>query len=412
MATTTASTGSVTDPIAPIDEERCDDVSAGSDASLQVRIARSIAEVELLRPIWSSWKSHRDSDVDFCLKFVWSREKVIRPHVISVFRQGQPTAMLVGRLENAQHKSKVGYVHLPGIRSRALVFGYRSLLGDASAENCRVILASVAAALRCGEADLAYFDHLPAESEFYRSTLETQRLFTRDHLAASETHFVMRLPRDVKQVFASLSANHRSDIKRKAKKLLADYPNASVSCYRQPTEIEHWMPQVEQIAGKTYQRGLGVGFQNDQETTRRLRLCAEKGWLRAYVLSLAGTPTAFWVGTVYQGSFASDYLAFDPAFSAYSPGTFLLMKVVEEFCNEGVMEIDFGFGEARYKQQFGNLPLTETSTFVFAPTLRGLLLNAVRTSAGVADNAARKALERTHLLQSIKKIWRSRVSHS
>jgi CelD/BcsL family acetyltransferase involved in cellulose biosynthesis len=168
--------------------------------------------------------------------------------------------------------------------------------------------------------------------------------------------------------------------------------------------------KAEEIAKRTYQRGLGVGFQDNEEMRRRLHLCAEKGWLRAYVLHLGDTPCAFWIGTLYQGSFCSDYLAFDSRFGAYSPGTFLLMKVVEEFCTARVKEVDFGFGEARYKEQFGNSPSVEASIFVFAPNPKGALLNAIRTSTGLADNLAKKILGGTKLLPIVKKLWRSRLA--
>jgi CelD/BcsL family acetyltransferase involved in cellulose biosynthesis len=382
---------------------------SGVVSGSQVRVLRTVAEVEQIRAIWSAWPSHRDSDFDFCLGFVWSDKKVIRPHVILIYRDGRPEAMLVGRLEHTRLTSRIGYLNLPGISSTAMVFAYGSLLGDASAQNCTHFMQSIMSALRDGEADLARFDHLRVGSVLHERALAASGVATRDHLAIAETHFVMSLPGDIKDVYAGLSGNHRSDLKRKSKKLIADHlGGVKVLCYREPSEA--WAQQVEDIAKKTYQRGLGVGFQNNEETRRRLLLCAEKGWLRAYVLHLNDTPRAFWIGTLYRGSFCSDYLAFDPAFSQYSPGTFLLMKVVKEFCAEGVKEIDFGFGEARYKEQFGNNPLTESPVFLFSPTPKGILLNATRTSAGLMDKAAKQLLEGTNLLPRIKRIWRARSS--
>src|ERR1035437_4668742 len=82
---------------------------SSSSSAVSVRIARSIGEVEAIREIWTAWKSHRDSDIDFCLEFVWSGEAFIRPHVIVIYRYGRPDAMLVGRLERARMNSKVGY---------------------------------------------------------------------------------------------------------------------------------------------------------------------------------------------------------------------------------------------------------------------------------------------------------------
>jgi CelD/BcsL family acetyltransferase involved in cellulose biosynthesis len=384
-------------------------VSAASVAS--VRVVRSLAEVEEIRDVWSAWPSHRDSDIDFCLSFSWARAEVIRPHLIVVYRDGQPQAMLVGRLENTRMASKIGYLRLPGIPSRVLSFSYGGLLGDPSDENCDEIIRSIMASLREGEADVAVLDH-PRIGSFLRDgTLRASGFATRDRLPKPALHHVMKLPEDIKDVYPALSGNHRADLKRKAKKLMADHQgNVKVRCYREPAELEHAIPQIEQIAQKTYQRGLGVGFQDNDEMRRRLRLCADKGWLRIYVLYLGDTPCAFWIGTLYHGSFCSDYLAFDPRFGAYSPGTFLLMKVLEEFCGAGVREVDFGFGEGRYKEQFGNSPSMEASVFVFAPKAKGILLNGMRTSTGLTENLARRIVERTNLLPRIKKLWRSRLA--
>src|SRR5580700_4035265 len=82
----------------------------------QVRVLRSFPEVEQIRDAWSAWKTHRDSDIDVCLQFVWVREEVVRPHVIVIHRNGHPEAMLVGRLERFRTTPKIGYVRLPGIR--------------------------------------------------------------------------------------------------------------------------------------------------------------------------------------------------------------------------------------------------------------------------------------------------------
>jgi hypothetical protein len=56
-------------------------------------------------------------------------------------------------------------------------------------------------------------------------------------------------------------------------------------------------------------------------------------------------------------------------FSEYAPG-----------CEEGIPRMDFGLGDAFYKQRFGTEGWEEASVFIFAPTLRGLVFNVLRTS--------------------------------
>jgi CelD/BcsL family acetyltransferase involved in cellulose biosynthesis len=201
-------------------------------------------------------------------------------------------------------------------------------------------------------------------------------------------------------------------VKRKKKKIVGDFDaSVEIRCYRRSDELDGVVPLLEAIAKTTYQRGLGVGFQDTEQTRQRLRICAEKNWLRVYLLSLAGEPRAFWMGTLHNGVFCSDYNGYDPGFREYSLGTFLLAHMIEDFCRENVRSIDFGFGAAEYKDRFSNCRFDEASVHIFAPHAKGLLLNAVRTATGIADNAARKVLARTNLLPAIKKLWRNRAAH-
>jgi len=130
-----------------------------------------------------------------------------------------------------------------------------------------------------------------------------------------------------------------------------------------------------------------------------------------YLLTLNEEPAAFWVGTVYQGSFTSDYLSFDPKFSDYSPGIFLLGEAIEDLCRSGVARLNFGAGEGRYKERFSNCHSTEASVYIFAPGLKGIALNGVRTAVGSIESLAKKALERSRLLPTVKRLWRSKLAN-
>lgn len=393
-------------PVEPMAE-----INHSATASLEVRVARSLAEIEAIREIWSAWPTHRDSDIDFCLEFGWAREEVIRPHVIVIYRNGQPQAMLVGRLEKTRMRSKIGYVRLPGVPLRALVFSYGGLLGDCSEENCVELIHSIQNALRQGEADMAELDHLEVGSPLYMPARRSSGFATRDHAIKSGPHSVMDLPADVEELYRRFSQGLRAEVRRKKKKLLGQFGDkVEIRSYRREDELEDIIPSLEEVAKKTYQRGLGVGFQDTPEMRRRLRFCATKQWLRLYVLAIDGKPCAFWLGTLSNQVFISDYNAYDPGFRDYSVGTFLLAAVAEDFCREGVKAIDFGFGEAEYKERFANRTQIEASVCIFAPTPKGLLLNALRTSSVMVDTFSRRLLDRTKLLPRMKKFWRSRLA--
>jgi CelD/BcsL family acetyltransferase involved in cellulose biosynthesis len=380
-------------------------------AGATVRVVRSLEEVEQIRDIWSAWKGHRDSDIDYCLRFVWARDEVVRPHVLVLSRAGQPEAMLIGRLEHTRMRSRIGYFRLPGIAARLLNFSYGGFLGNASQENSEELFASIMASMRVGEADMALLDHLGTESFLYKAATSEPRFTTRDHFIKAEPHCVMNLASTVEEVYRAFSQGLRAEVKRKKKKIIGDFgAGVEIRCYRRIDELDGAVPLLEAIAKTTYQRGLGVGFQDTEQMRQRLRICAEKGWLRVYLLSLAGEPRAFWMGTLHNAVFCSDYNGYDPGFREYSLGTFLLAHMIEDFCKENVRSIDFGFGGAEYKDRFSNCRFDEASVHIFAPHTKGLLLNGVRTATGIADNAARNALARTNLLPRIKKLWRKRAA--
>jgi CelD/BcsL family acetyltransferase involved in cellulose biosynthesis len=113
-------------------------------------------------------------------------------------------------------------------------------------------------------------------------------------------------------------------------------------------------------------------------------------------------------------TFYGEYVGYDPEYRLLSPGMFVMLNVIETFCNgtsgDTVREVDFGFGNAEYKSALCNSSSVEASVFVFAPTLKGIRLNLIRTATRMLDQVARKTIARANWLQKIKKTWRDRLS--
>jgi len=62
-------------------------------------------------------------------------------------------------------------------------------------------------------------------------------------------------------------------------------------------------------------------------------------------------------------------LAYDPEYSRFSPGTIEWLALFEEAVARGVEVVDFGYGDDRYKQRFGNATYTVTGGGVWASRL-------------------------------------------
>jgi hypothetical protein len=378
-----------------------------------VKTLRAIPELEEIREVWESWPGNRDSEMNSYLTFLGSNPGTVRPHVLVAYRDGRPDAILVGRIDRGRIGCRLGYLQL-NLRAQIMCFVYGAFRGTPSNENFDMMVSEILRSLSQGEADVAYMNFLRQESDLRRLAMKKPGLLSRDYVRITQPHFAITLPATVEEFYRGLSSGARWQVKNKQKKLLKDFGgDVRIKCFREPAEIDAMAQDVEQVARTSYQRGLGVGFMDGPETRDQLRFKAQKGWLRAYVLYVSERPRAFWIGDMNQGTFGSDYLAYDAELGKYSPGMFLITKVIEDFCDgnrEGVTGVDFGPGNAQYKEVLSNHRWREIAQYIFAPSLKGISLNLVRSSIVGIDQTIKKALARTNLLQRIKKHWRAHAT--
>ena len=92
--------------------------------------------------------------------------------------------------------------------------------------------------------------------------------------------------------------------------------------------------------------------------------------LRAYLLECGGEPCAYDVSYQFDGVFTGREMAFDEAFGRFSPGTVLLYLELEDlFARDRPELLDFGVGDAPYKERFGNQIAKGGSFFLFRRNL-------------------------------------------
>lgn len=389
--------------------------SQQGNAGIEICVARTVAEVEALREVWTAWGGHRDSDIDVVLMVIESYPEAMRPHVIALYRNGQPEAILIGRLEHKRLAFKVGYLNVFRPQVRCLTFVYGAIRGNASPENTEILVCEVINCLKQDEADVAVLEFLPIDSALYQLALKLPSVFNRDTRPSLQEHHLMMVPDSIEEVYRHMSGARRETLKRRVRKLEKHPAGApKIVCYRDASELDRLFQDAEEIAGKTYQRGLGAGFADTPGVRRRLELAAQKGWLRANLLYLGDRPVSFWIGMVYGETFVSEYLGYDPEFRQSSPGMVLNIRVIEGFCNrangDNIKELDFGLGDADYKAALGNKRWRESAVFIFSPTLKGLLLKSMRLTTRVADGTARRILSSTQLFRHVKRLWRDRLA--
>jgi CelD/BcsL family acetyltransferase involved in cellulose biosynthesis len=376
-----------------------------------VGAARSLDAVEALRPAWERIRFERiDADIDFYLAVVRSRGHVLRPHVVLLRQDAGAEAIAVARVEDVELTSSIGYrvVARPCVRSLTVV--PEGVVGADSPESARRIVEELLACLARGEADVALLPALRTDSHLYRAATEQPSALCRERFRETTLHHRLRLPTSLDELLGSKSRKSRGNLKRQDAHFRQAHPDVMLEVLRHPGEEERLFRDLDAVAAKTYQRGLGVSFRDTEEQRSLIRLGLARGWYRAYVLSVGGSPIAFWPGFAYNGTFFLGTPGYDPAYEGYNVGTFLLLRVIEDLCaDESVAALDYGFGDADYKRRFGNECWEEADVLVFAPKLRAARINLVRTGVTGTTRLAKRVLggERA---DRIKRRWRGRLA--
>jgi Acetyltransferase (GNAT) domain len=392
----------------PLDEGAPRAVSGGDR---KLRVLRSASELAPVREAWLRLQGDQIyADPDY-LEASELDPAVVRPHVVVLERDGEPEGMLVARIEELRLRSRFGYrtVYAPRVRSITVVYG--GILGAVDEHVFREMLACIRASLANGEADIAVFQYLPVDSAFYRIVATEPPFLARQHFGASDVHWELELPASVEDVLGSWSRKTRQRLMGYVRKLERTHEGRlDIRRYTRPDQIDDFFRDVEAVAPKTYQDALGVALRDTTAHRAKTKLCLERGWFRGYVLVLDGRPCSFQYGEVYRGRFRLGRPGYDPTLSHLRVGTYLLMKALDDLCRDDAARIvDFGIGDADYKERFGTTSRREGAVVVYAPTFRAARINLVRTALETMIGAAKRVAGHSKLARSVKRRFRERA---
>ncbi len=105
-------------------------------------------------------------------------------------------------------------------------------------------------------------------------------------------------------------------------RLLADHFGGEVALrlFERPDQMEEFARKAAEIARRTYQGGLGCGFDTSPVWMSILQSEVAKGRTRCYWLECRKEPIAFQVGAVYEGIYFADFTGYLPQYADFSPG--------------------------------------------------------------------------------------------
>lgn len=379
--------------------------------SKHIVIARSKDEVLALRSDWESLcVEHPHADLDFYLTVIDERPEAIRPHSVIAYEDEKPVGLLAARLEEISLDTRFGYriVYRPKVRALTFVAGGSVARSETA---IALLISSLDASLRAGEADVAVFPSLQRETPFFEALEKAAGRYRQQRFAEVRTHRRLTLPPTFDDFLKARSRKVRSGVRYDAKRLEARASGElRIERLDSPGDFDRIFRDIVRIADQTYQKGLGAGFGDTPERRTLTKLALDRGWFRAWLLYRGATPIAFWQGSVYGGVYHSGTTGYDPDYGRDRVGIYLLMQVIAQLCQDPDVSIfDFGFGDAQYKRQFSDESWYESDVAIFAPTIRAMRINVTRTAVLAAALGARRALTALGLLDRLKTGWRKRL---
>jgi CelD/BcsL family acetyltransferase involved in cellulose biosynthesis len=377
---------------------------------VSARVARTLEEVEDLRPVWQSLQAPRfTSDIDVFRTVVQHAPGVVRPHVLVLEQAGEPVSLVVSRLEDVRLPARLGYVGVSP-RLRMLTVAYGGVLG--AYPDPAVLLDSLRGSLDHERVDLVRLRMLTVGSPLHSAAREHAGALRRRRFERALLHWRCAVPDSVDEFLATRSRERRRHIRRYQRRIEEAFPGeVEVRRFTSRDDLDRLFADSERVQARTYQRSLGVGFSDDELTRELTGLAMDQGWFQGVLLYLRGEPAAFWHGSAYRGSFGTSVTGYDPALAEHRPGTYLLMKLVETLCADpSVHTLDFGFGDAEYKRSFGDASVLEEDVVVFERRPRPLAVNAVESALLGTATLARAVLARSGGVKAARRTWRRRLA--
>jgi CelD/BcsL family acetyltransferase involved in cellulose biosynthesis len=379
---------------------------------LRVEIGRTAEQLEALRPAWDElpWEREEAAYPYFTAR-LRARAGVVGPFAAVVYEGVTPVGGLAARIELRRLEAAVGYraIYAPTVRVLQVVDGGIAVVSpEAAAALARV----VADALGAGDVEVAAVPPLEIGSQLGTAFASLGGPLTRQPLIAPWTRRLLRLPGSFDGFLATRSHKTRKGIRRDARQLEAAFGDAlSVEIVREPADADRLVAEVDRVARSSYQRRLGAGFADTAEQRELVRVGLEHGWMRGYLLYLEGKPAAYWLCSPFRRTTLLRTGGFDEAYSEHRVGIYLLMRVIEDSClDPGLDVLDFGPGDAPYKEQYANEMREERNAVIFAPTFRARRINATRTAILGPTRLAKAALDKTHLTSRVKTRLRRRAT--
>ncbi|GLS30381.1 Acetyltransferase involved in cellulose biosynthesis, CelD/BcsL family [Mesorhizobium albiziae] len=378
-----------------------------------VTIATTVDEVEALRDRWRAIDvKDIDSDIDYFLTIVRCGGTTVRPYVVYIRREGGRDLLGISRIERVSLPLKFGYRKLVSPEFRAVVVTFGGIVGTRERADEELLLDYLQGPLDTGDADLLLLRNIDVNGTLYKAASARGSCLRRSHGREISGRWMARLPDTLDRFLEGRSSKTRQRLKGQDRKLLRDYAGRlRLHRFENIEEMAELCRDMERVASRTYQRGLGAGFLNSSFDRALLEETMRQGWHRTWMLYLDDVPVAFWTGTNYASNFAIGTPGFDPDYTKDSVGRFTMFRMVEDLCADPTVSmLDFGYGEADYKTAFGECQRYESTVLITSRRPFPIAVNLAASLFSIVNSQGRRLIKETEWGRRLKRMWRGRAA--
>jgi CelD/BcsL family acetyltransferase involved in cellulose biosynthesis len=380
-----------------------------------VRVARSIPDLDALAHSWAAiGVGYVDAELDYFSAVAQHRDEVIHPHVILLEDDHGPRSLAVGWIEQSRLACRIGYkvVYRPALKILRVAHG--GIAGAPDEASAADVVRELNRALANGEADLLLVPAVRIDCSLDLALRGLSRRLRVERPRRPAVHRTLALPATYDEFLARRDAKSRYNLKRASANLEKTFADRlDVSVLAGPESFERIFGDLEHVAAKTYQRGLGAGFADTPDRRAYVRVALARGEFRAWMLSIDGVPIAFWQGIVRRNTFVLSNAGYDPAYGRLGVGTYVQMRMFRDLIEDPLIDVvDFGWGDADYKARFGTESWLEHDVLIYAPSFKGMRVRVLRGMVLGVDRLARRAVDRLGVLDTVKRVWRVRLRRS
>lgn len=377
-----------------------------------LNIYNSIDDLIVIKQYWEMYQNHPDNMYDYYGIILRNRKDIESPFVLVVNHENIPITIVIGRIEKRNINIKLGYKKLYGFKIKALVLFYKGIIGNNTDEVLNIIYDKLLSILRKKIVGAIYIDNISIHSHLFNLLNRKTPLSMRDFSVRFAMHWNAHLKGSYVDYLKRFSSKHRYSQNRIKKLLQKDFKGDVIyKTHNDISDLSIVIEDVESIVQDTYHRKMNVGFENNKEYNELIKYYMNNNILFLYIIYIKNIPSAFWLGVKFKDTVYFGLTGYRPEYHKYELGTIVLLKLIEDCFNvyDDIKCIDFGFGDAKYKQRFGTEGNKEVSQFIYNGSIRLIIVNIVIFCSNKFNDIIKNILIKYNLEDKLKKLWRRKL---